>query len=324
MKQKVLFIRTTEKCNAKCFMCNFAGSTKGHTLTIEEMKTLIKKIKGKNFRLIRFTGGEPLLNINLPEMISMLKKEGYLTSVITNGLLLPKKIDLLAKAGLDQIIVSIDGSDENLNDNLRGVKGIFKNSIEGIKKCKNNYPEIHVRVNTVVSNLNIDKLSLLNEMLVSLGVDEWAITPLKEDYNCYEDNVEYYINEYKKFLDYVDKNKIPRLLGFSKYWGGRTEEEINDLFYKNIHYKPNTICGLVDRVGFYIPSKELLLPCNSLGHRINEVDKFLDSKDDMFERANKMSKWLQKCGQKKCKGCSPINVFLAENPNIIDDDIWSF
>ncbi len=324
MEDKILFIRTTEKCNAKCFMCNYSGSNTGYSLSVEDMSKLIEDIKKSNFKLIRFTGGEPLLNNNLKDFIKMLKSENFKTSIITNGFLLPKKIDELVSSGLDQLIVSIDGMNSKLNDQLRGVPGIFNNAIEGIKICKSKYRNLIIRINTVVSDKNIDTLCDMNDFLLSLGIDEWSLTPLKENYNCYKGNEEKYITKYREFIKYVENHKTPRLLGYSKYWGGRTEKEIHDLFFKNIHYTPNTMCELVKHVAFYIPSKKLLLPCNSLAHRLEEVETFIGNEMDMFDKCDRMANWLQKCGQKNCKGCSPINVYLAENPDILKNDIWGF
>ena len=166
MNQKILFIRVTENCNANCFMCNFAGNKNGHMMSISEMFELVKKLEKYNFKLIKFTGGEPLTNPYLKDFIKMLKNKNYYTSIITNGFLLPKKIDELANAGLDQIIVSIDGVDKSSNDVLRGTDGIFDSAIKGIRICKEKYPNIHVRVNTVVSDKNIELLCQLNEMLL--------------------------------------------------------------------------------------------------------------------------------------------------------------
>ena len=118
MNQKILFIRVTENCNANCFMCNFAGNKNGHIMSICEMSELIKELEKYDFKLIKFTGGEPLTNPYLKDFIKMLKNKIYYTSIITNGFLLPKKIDELANAGLDQIIVSIDGIDKSSNDVL--------------------------------------------------------------------------------------------------------------------------------------------------------------------------------------------------------------
>lgn len=324
MKSKVLFIRATEKCNANCIMCNFAGSNVGHMLSIDEMAEILKRIKKYNYKLIKFTGGEPLLNPYLKDFIKMLNNENYKTSVITNGLLLINKIDELAQSGLNQIIVSIDGVNSDTNDKLRGVKGIFDSSIKGIQICKEKYPNIHIRINTVVSDKNIEELCDMSDLFLSLGIDEWSITPLKEDYNCYKGNEKKYIKKYKDFIKYVETHETPKLLGYSKYWAGRTEDEINNLFYNNIHYTPNTKCGLVNRVAFYIPSKKLLLPCNSLGHRLEEVEPFINEELDTFEKCDRIADWLQLCGQKNCKGCSPINTYLAENPDLIDKDIWGF
>ena len=75
MNQKILFIRVTENCNANCFMCNFAGNKNGHIMSICEMSELIKELEKYDFKLIKFTGGEPLTNPYLKDFIKMLKNK---------------------------------------------------------------------------------------------------------------------------------------------------------------------------------------------------------------------------------------------------------
>lgn len=321
---KVLFLRITENCNAGCFMCDFAKNDDGHMLSKNEYDKLLSEIKGSSYKMIRMTGGEPLINPNISYFIEQAKKNGYLTSIITNGLLLNKKIDSLAQAGLDQITISIDGNTSELNDSSRGVNGIFDLSIKAIKKCKEKYPHIILRVNTVVSNRNINSLIEMNELFLSLNVDQWEIIPIKDDYNCYADDPDKYIKLYKEFTKYTLENNTPNLLGYSRYWGGRDEKEIIDLFYNNKHYVPKVGCNLVNNVSFYIPSDDLLLPCNCIPHRLNEVSEFVEGEIDKFSKASNMAKWLNKSGYKQCTGCSPINTYLAENPQCIDENIWSF
>ena len=116
---KALFIRTNEYCNAHCFMCDFWKNIKNE-ITEEQFQKVVNM--AKNVELVRFTGGEPLLCKNLPKYISICHLRGIKTSIITNGLVLETKLEELVKNGLNQIIISVDGSTPQLHDAIRETK----------------------------------------------------------------------------------------------------------------------------------------------------------------------------------------------------------
>lgn len=117
-----LRISLTDRCNLRCTYCMPAEGLDWMptelTLNTDEVNRMIRiAVDLLGIRQIRFTGGEPLLRKELPEIISYAKQlrtdEGkeVQTAVTTNGLGLDKKAAGLKEAGLDRINVSLDTID---------------------------------------------------------------------------------------------------------------------------------------------------------------------------------------------------------------------
>jgi MoaA/NifB/PqqE/SkfB family radical SAM enzyme len=75
-------------------------------------------------RYISFFGGEPLLHPRLTDLIAMAIAKDMGPALITNGWLLPQKIDALAEAGLKTVYVSIDAASMAAHETNRGLKGL--------------------------------------------------------------------------------------------------------------------------------------------------------------------------------------------------------
>ena len=62
---------TTNKCNLKCSHCyQDAGAAKEQELTTEEGKRLIDGIVRAGFKVMIFSGGEPLLRPDIYELVA--------------------------------------------------------------------------------------------------------------------------------------------------------------------------------------------------------------------------------------------------------------
>jgi len=61
----------------------------------------------KNVAYINLTGGEPLLNNSLFDIVRLLRKRGYMTGIVTNGLRLEDRIEEVKDAAVDDIRISI-------------------------------------------------------------------------------------------------------------------------------------------------------------------------------------------------------------------------
>ena len=69
-----------------------------------------------------FSGGEPLMNPNMPDYIEYASRKGFFTSMPTNGLALKKYAESCVK--LDQLEVSIDTLDREKFARRRGIDGL--------------------------------------------------------------------------------------------------------------------------------------------------------------------------------------------------------
>jgi len=112
-----LRVSVTDRCNFRCEYCmpveGVPFTPKDETLSAEEHEQVLEAAFECGMRKVRFTGGEPLLWRPLPALIEAARRIGYSDiSATTNGFLLTEKAELLYRAGLGRINISLDSFDE--------------------------------------------------------------------------------------------------------------------------------------------------------------------------------------------------------------------
>ena len=313
---KILYIKVSENCNSHCFMCHYAGKKDSYNITLDQYKDVLSYAHKNKIKMIRFTGGEPLIHNNIIEFIKLANDNGFLTSIITNGFLLKRKAKELANNGLYECIISLDGSNEEVHDELRNFKGCFLNILKGIEELRKNNPNILLRVNTVVSGRNIHDLVNIYKLLLDLNINQWSIIPVKSKENTWTVDSEKYYKEFLKAIKRNDDNKL-EFLGYSKIFAGTTKKEISDTFTNNRRIISTNPCSVVDYVRFYIPEKDLIVPCNCIAHRLDKFPLELDKGRE--ENCEKLRKWIKKHNS-ECTGCEPLNVYINDYPNIMEEE----
>lgn len=312
-KLTIMYVRVSENCNSNCFMCHYAGTKDSYNITEEQYNKLLTHMSNNPYKMIRFTGGEPLLHKDLCSFINKAKSINLKTSIITNGFLLPIKAKELVESGLDECIISLDGSSSEVHDKLRNFPNCYNNIIKGINLLKELNPNLLIRINTVVSGLNIHDISNIYKLLVSLDIDQWSIIPVKYKENLWKkDSITYY----KEFIKLVKDSTKPKFLGYSKYFAGTTKKEINDTF-NNIKMKSKNRCQVIEHVRFYIPNQDLLVPCNCVSHRLKDIPFKIDN--DFEKGCNQIHDWLVD-NSNTCKGCEPLNVYINDHPEIMSQE----
>lgn len=109
-----LRISVTDRCNLRCVYCMPAEGVQNipHAgiMRYEEIVEVVKVAAQYGVNEVRITGGEPLVRLDLPDLISMIAAVPGINdiSLTTNGLLLGKMIDELKAAGLKRVNVSLD------------------------------------------------------------------------------------------------------------------------------------------------------------------------------------------------------------------------
>jgi len=115
-----LRISVTDRCNFRCTYCmprevfdaGYKFLPHDAILSFEEIARLARVFVGLGVEKIRLTGGEPLVRRDLQRLISMLKDLKVEITLTTNGSLLAKQANALARAGLNRVTVSLDSLDD--------------------------------------------------------------------------------------------------------------------------------------------------------------------------------------------------------------------
>lgn len=146
-KRPVIVWNTTRRCNLKCIHCysNSHNIRYSDELTTEEAKHLIADLAAFRSPVILFSGGEPMLREDLPELVQLAVDHGMRAVISTNGTLLTKeKVDSFKKIGVSYVGVSLDGI-KATHDMFRGVKGTFDSTLQGIRNCRDAGLKVGVR-----------------------------------------------------------------------------------------------------------------------------------------------------------------------------------
>lgn len=151
----------TSLCNLKCKQC-YIWKNKKKYLETEKIKKIIKDLRKwlGPFHL-SFSGGEPLLRKDMPELIKLSSRLGIMTNLITNGTLLNKEMaDQLSESKLDLLTISLDGINEITHDYIRGVKGTYKKVIKNINYSKE---KLQIKIATLLLDNNLKEAPSLIE-----------------------------------------------------------------------------------------------------------------------------------------------------------------
>jgi len=137
-----LRISITDRCNFRCIYCMPAEGLKwlkrDDILRFEEIVRLARIfVERYGVRTIRITGGEPLVRINVEELVGMINAIDPTLDITmtTNGVLLRDKARLLAEAGLKRINISLDTlSMERFHEIARSDQ--FNRTMDGIQAAR--------------------------------------------------------------------------------------------------------------------------------------------------------------------------------------------
>lgn len=205
-KREVCWLITT-RCNQKCAYCH--GFRNIPELSLEENKEVLMKLIRAGVNYITFSGGEALLYPNIIELFKIAKQNGVKSKLITNGFLIANNEKMREAINyLDTITLSLD----TINDDINEQMGRGKNHFAEIKKVLDilNGKNIRIKINTVVTKLNIDYIEELGEFLNSnYKINEWRIfrfAPLRELAKENEEKFEITDEQFKSTKEIFQKN----------------------------------------------------------------------------------------------------------------------
>ncbi len=186
-----LTFSVTAACQSRCKTCQIGDLYLKHPerakkdLSTDEIEKIFKTMKPVYF--FNISGGEPFIRKDIPQIVELALKYLHprLVHIPTNAIM-PARIEEKTREILEiikkydpeitlTVKPSIDGTG-GLHDEIRGVPGNFKrllNTIDRLKKVRDDYPNFHLELGTVVSNFNIGHLDEIEDFVHSLDVGSY-------------------------------------------------------------------------------------------------------------------------------------------------------
>lgn len=157
-----IYYEVTLACNLHCKFCfNSSGVARPNELTTKEVIDSLHSLRNDNVIDLRFTGGELTRRPDWYEILKTAKDLGFVVSCNTNATWDSSIAEKFASLNLDQITISMDGTEEH-HDKNRG-QGNYRRTL-------NNMALLHklgakLRVNVLLTKLTLGDLEpLLDEI----------------------------------------------------------------------------------------------------------------------------------------------------------------
>lgn len=189
-KKPVVVWNMTRRCNLKCVHCYAQAKDIEfeNELSTEEGKALIDDLAGFGSPVILFSGGEPTMRKDLPELAAYAREKGMRAVISTNGTLIDRDLaKKLKDVGLSYVGVSLDGIRET-NDKFRGMKGAFDAALRGLHNCQEEGIKVGLR-------FTINKQN---------------------------------VRDIPAIFDLLEKEKIPRICFYHLVYAGRGSKMVNE------------------------------------------------------------------------------------------------
>ncbi len=349
-------IELHRRCNLRCLSCSRRGAdsyekinehSKEIEMSTEKWLEIIDEASELGVEEWHIAGGgEPML---IPDRtlscMERIKRQGMYGILTNNGTQFDEeKIRRTIDMGWDVIHFSIDGPSSNIHDYLRQVDGTFGKATQTLKKFqvmkdKLSVEKPEIRVNTVLSAENYDKLLEMVEYLNELNVSYWFIEPLivysgygkklklnKKQMKDFKEN--YYSRLVKKCKEHGIGNNFETLKGNLDDGLIEGTNEMQEVVRKDSEKEEGILS-----VPCYQPFFHMVVKCDG---NVNFCDVFTETGISVKSKSLKdiwygdyMSKVREKMLENKlpgyCGKCNPSNTtqrrrYRKEMKKMLNDD----
>ncbi len=168
----------TYRCNNDCAHCYNARERTFPEMDTSSWKRILSALWEIGIPHVVFTGGEPTLRDDLPELIAYAQNLGQITGLNTNGRRLsqPQFVSRLVEAGLDHVQITLESHLEEVHDRMVLTRGAWKQTVRGIQNALDS--PLFVMTNTTLLKENSPFLSDTLEFLAKLGVPTIGLNAL--------------------------------------------------------------------------------------------------------------------------------------------------
>lgn len=145
-----------------------AGCQAKDELSTAEAKKLLREIAKAGFKIMIFSGGEPLMRPDIIELVKYASDLHLLPVFGTNGTLIT--LDMAQKlkaAGAKGMGISLDSLDKAKHDKFRNFPGGWDGAVQGMKNCRT--VGLPFQIHTTVMDWNQQELEAMTDFAVEIG-----------------------------------------------------------------------------------------------------------------------------------------------------------
>jgi len=175
-----VMIEVEPGCNFNCCFCfnknSFAKQGRDiKTFTTSQVKKIIKAIAQAEVKIIRFTGGEPLLRKDIFELMEYAKLKGLKVRLNTNGSLINnEKVVKKLNSLISSILIPIESYNDRKESLITGYQHSLEKKIKAIKLLKKE-GLMTIRAGTVATKESIRNLEKIFKLVQVLKLDDWEV-----------------------------------------------------------------------------------------------------------------------------------------------------
>jgi radical SAM protein with 4Fe4S-binding SPASM domain len=171
---KSVSLEVTNSCNLRCKHCYAdAGNKSEKERDITELMELLKKLRTMGVKNLNVTGGEPLTYDRIFDILDYAYTT-FNTSLLTNGYSIDAEMaKKLSKYSGMSIQISVDGSNSETHDYIRGVKGAFQNAINAIELLSKS--GMKVFVSSIITPFNLDEVEDILNLVKQKGAVRYRV-----------------------------------------------------------------------------------------------------------------------------------------------------
>jgi radical SAM protein with 4Fe4S-binding SPASM domain len=334
----------TGACNLRCIHCHAtSGKAEKDELTTYEGKKFIDElIKCDEFRMLVYTGGEPLVRPDLFELMEHSKNVGLTNVIATNGTLITEEVAYkLKESGVVGVAVSLDSSVSYIHNQIRKSDSAFDLALQGMRNVKK--AGMLMQINATAMEYNFDTLNELLELADKEGSGimlMYQLVPVGRGHKIEEAALKVNQNErLLKLLAEKQKNisTIIEPVAGPQYWPYLMEMR-NEKGKIKKKLAEQVFHGCAAARGFvYIKANGEVWPCPFIeisGGSVRDLpfEKIYRDSKIFTQLRNRENNLKGKCGEctyrKMCGGCrgramAYTGDYLAEDPscfiNILTD-----
>ena len=173
-----LDLALTYRCNNDCAHCYNVEGRDLEELSTDNWKRVLDKAWELGIPHIIFTGGEPTLREDLPELIAHAERNGQITGLNTNARRLSDAhyVEKLVAAGLDHVQITVESSEAEIHDRMVRAKGAFPQTVKGLRNVLAS--PMYVMTNTTMLRTNVNTIPATLDFLAETGVPTVGLNAL--------------------------------------------------------------------------------------------------------------------------------------------------